>query len=121
MEEKPLIKEETKKLKEKVIIASESSFLLNYWKNTLDIDFEAVSQISELSKKLEKDALNILLIEEDFNSSDIEMLIKSIKEEFPHTKIIIIGESEYRGADGIISELDPQKIKDAINSIKGKK
>ena len=121
VEEKPLIKEETKKLKEKVIIASESSFLLNYWKNTLDIDFEAVSQISELSKKLEKDALNILLIEEDFNSSDIEMLIKSIKEEFPHTKIIIIGESEYRGADGIISELDPQKIKDAINSIKGKK
>ena len=106
--------------KEKIIIASESSFLLNYLKSVLDVEFDTASQITELHKKLNKNGPNILIIEDDFNGADMNVLIKSIKEENPNTKIIIIGEKNYEQADGIISDLNPETINNTIKSVKGK-
>jgi signal transduction histidine kinase/CheY-like chemotaxis protein len=110
---------ETVSKKENIVIASESSFLINYLRNVLDLDFESASQITELNRKLDKNAKNILIIEENFNGADTEHLIESIKSEFPNIKIIVIGEKQYPNADGIISDLNPEEIKQVINSIKG--
>jgi CheY-like chemotaxis protein len=106
--------------KEKIVIASESSFLLNYLKSVLDINFDSASQVTELHKKLNKNALNILIIEDEFNGADMNVLIHSIKQEFPNTKIIVIGDTKYQEADGIISDLNPETIKEIIKNIKGK-
>jgi len=125
-EEQIQSKEESKKQqtiqpqRENIVIASESSFLINYLKNVLDFDFESTSQIIELNKKLDKNAKNVLIIEDNFNGADMENLINSLKSEFPNIKIIVIGEKQYPNTDGIISDLNPQEIKQTINSIKGR-
>ncbi len=100
--------------KEKLIIASESQFLINYFKHILESDFVAANSIKELSKVLDKSSLNIILIEEDFAGSDIEKLINSIKSEYPDAKFIVISERNIENADYILDDLDEEKIKETI-------
>jgi CheY-like chemotaxis protein len=102
-----------------VVIASDSSFLINYLKNLLKTDFKEATNLKELDKTLKKDAKNILIIEEEFNDADTQTLINSIKSEYPNIKIFVIGENEYQNADGIITDLNPENINSIINSIKG--
>jgi CheY-like chemotaxis protein len=106
---------------EKVIIAAESSFLVNYLKNVIKEEFEVARTLKDLDKKLDKNAKNVLIIEDEFNEADMQTLINSIKNDYPNIKIIVIGEREYQNIDGIISDLNPQTINDVINSIKGDK
>jgi len=106
---------------EKIIIATESSFLLNYLKNVLDIDFDSAMQLNELNKKLNEHSNAIILIEDEFNDADMSLLIKSIKQVSLNVKIILIGDRHYDGVDDIIPDLNPEAIKNTINSIKGNK
>ena len=105
--------EETKK-EPKLIIASESQFLINYFRHILNQDFEAVENIKELSQKLDKNGLNIILIEEDFAGSNIEKLIDSIKAEYPNSKFIVITDKKIDQADEILDDLNEDKIKNSI-------
>ena len=97
-----------------IVIAAESHFLLNYIKSIINIDFKEATNLKELSKQLDTNAQNILIIEEDFNEADINTLIESIKKDFPNLKVYVIGEKEYKNADGIISDLNPQTLKQII-------
>jgi len=101
----------------KILIATESSFLQQYFKNVLDFDFEIAANINELTKKIEKGDINALLIEEEFGDLDIKNLIKVIKAEIPGVKVFIIGDKEYPGADGIISDLNPNSIKEILKRL----
>ncbi|NPA87884.1 MAG: response regulator [Epsilonproteobacteria bacterium] len=101
----------------KILIATESSFLQQYFKNVLDFDFEIAGNINELTKKIEKGDISVLIIEEEFGDVDINNLIKVIKGEIPNIKIYIIGEEEYQNADGIISDLNPESIKEILKRL----
>jgi len=103
--------------KEKIIVATESPFLASYFKNVLDFDFETASNVKQLTTKLDPNAKNILLIEEDFNNADLNNLLKIVKAEVPNVKIIIIGETENEFADDIISDLNPENIKSTIKRL----
>ncbi|WP_457561999.1 ATP-binding protein [Caminibacter pacificus] len=103
--------------KEKIIIATESPFLASYFKNILDIKFETATNVKQLTTKLDPNAKNILLIEEDFNNADLTNLLKIVKAEVPNIKIIIIGETENEFADDIISDLNPDNIKSTIKRL----
>ena len=111
--------EETKenKKEQKIILASESSFLANYLKNTLKEDFETATNIKELSKLAKKDNLNIILLEEDFAGADLSQLIPSIKEENPDSIIIAISETDIKNADAVISNLNPEEIEKTIQKV----
>ena len=110
------IKNETPK-ETKLLIASESKFLIDYLKSIINTKFEIASNLNELSKKVNNNT--ILLMEEEFNNADINLLIKSIKKDYPNIKILIIGENEYENIDGIIKDLNPETINSTINQIKG--
>ncbi len=112
----PEIENEIKK-EPKLIIASESQFLINYFKHILNQDFKAAGNIKELSKLLDKNQLNIVLIEEDFAGSDIEKLIDSIKAEYPNTRFIVITERKIENADAILDDLNEDKIKNLIKKV----
>jgi len=101
----------------KIIVATDSPFLGAYFKNILDFDFEIASNVKELSKALDKDALNIVIIEEDFNGADIDELLKIIKEQVKNIKIILIGERQSAYADDIISDLNPDSIKTTLKRL----
>ncbi len=105
--------EESKK-EPKLIIASESPFLINYFKNILNQNFETAENIKELSQKLDKNYLNIILIEEDFAGSNIEKFIDSIKTEYPNSKFIVISDKKIESADEILDDLNEDKIKNII-------
>ncbi|MEO1923218.1 MAG: ATP-binding protein [Nautiliaceae bacterium] len=116
---KPVTESKDEQEKEKnIIIASESSFLINYLKEILNIEFKATTNIKELEKALKKDAKNIVIIEEDFNNVDINTLISNIKSYFNDTIIVVISEKTIPNADKTIEDMDPEKIKALINSIK---
>ena len=107
----------TKPKEKKIILASESSFLANYFKNTLKEDFEIATNLKELSKLAKKDNLNIILLEEDFGGADLETLISSIKEENPDSVIIAITEKNVKNADAIISDLNPEEVEKTIQKV----
>ena len=102
----------------KLIIASESPFLINYFKHILDEDFIPVTNISELSKNLTKDKNYLVIIEDDFAGSNIEKLIDSIKNEFPETKFIVLSERKIDNADIILNDLEEEKIKNSLKALK---
>ena len=102
---------------QKLILASESSFLANYLKNTLKEDFETANNIKELSKLVKKENLNIILLEEEFGGTDLEQLISSIKEENPDTIIIAITEKNIKNADATIADLNPEEIEKTIQRV----
>ncbi|WP_457561359.1 ATP-binding protein, partial [Caminibacter sp.] len=104
-----------------VIIAAESTFLINYLKNLIDIPFETARNIKELDKKLKLNPHATLIIEEEFNDANLEVLINSIKQDYPDIKIFVIGETNYPNANDIISDLNPETIKKIIDKIKGNK
>ena len=111
-------KNEEKNTKEKkIILASESSFLANYLKNTLKENFEIATNLKELSKLAKKDNLNIILLEEDFTGANLEQLISSIKEENPDTIVIAITEKDIKNADAIISDLNPEEIEKTLQKV----
>ena len=111
-------KNEEKSIKEKkIILASESSFLANYLKNTLKENFEIATNLKELSKLAKKDNLNIILLEEDFTGANLEQLISSIKKENPDTIIIAITEKNIKNADAIIEDLNPEEIEKTIQKV----
>ena len=124
-EEPETIPSETKETQEtkeeNIVIAIESSFLLNYLKNILHENFEEARNLKELDKKLKKDAQNILIMEDEFSEADMQALINSIKNDYPNIKIIIIGETQYQNIDGIISDLNPETINTILKSVKGDK
>ena len=66
---------------------------------------------------INKNNINIILIEEDFANADIEKLIESIKKEAPNTKIIVIGEKEVSNADSIIKSLNLEEIKNELKKV----
>ena len=102
----------------KYIIASESPFLVNYIKDSIkDFNFEIASNLKELHNLIDKNGINILLIEEDFANADISKLIESIKKETPNIKIIVISENEIQNADMTITTLNPEEIKNAIKKV----
>ncbi len=109
-------KQNTEKTKKEynLIIASESEFLINYFKQILNQDFKPAETIKELSKLLDKNQLNIVLIEEDFAGSDIEKLIGSIKSIYPNSKFIVISDKKIENADTILDDLNEDKIKNLI-------
>jgi len=96
------------------IIATESEFLGDYLKNSLDFDFTIAKNIKELEKSLNKNSKNIIIIEDDFANADINMLISSIKSKNPNTKILVISENTISNADAIITELNPDIINEEI-------
>ena len=101
----------------KLILASESSFLVNYMKNTLKENFDVATNMQELSKLAKKENLNIILIEEEFGGADLEQLISSIKEENPDTIIIAISEKNIKNADAVIKDLNPIEIEKTIQKV----
>jgi len=117
-QEKNKTPEKTDKKETKLIIATESPFLINYFKHILDEDFAPVTNINELSKSLNKNYKNLILIEDDFAGSDIEKLINSIKIEYPNAKFIIISERKIKNADIVLNDLDTEKIKNSIKALK---
>ena len=102
---------------QKLILASESSFLANYLKNTLKENFEIATNIKELSKFAKKENFNIILLEEDFAGADLEQLISSIKEENPNTVIIAITEKNIENADAVIEDLNPKEVEKIIQKV----
>ncbi len=107
--------------KQHIIVASESTFLFSYLKNIVNFDFDTATNIMELNKKLKKNSENVLIIEDEFNSADMQTLINTIKSEIPKIKIIVIGEKKYKNIDGIISDLNPENIKNILDNLKGTK
>ena len=108
----------TQEPKEKnLIVASESSFFINYLKQILKEDFIVASSIKELSKAINNDKFNIILIEEDFANADIESLINSIKNEAKNVKIIVISDKNIPNADAVIEDLDPEHLEKIIKRL----
>ena len=101
----------------KIILASESSFLTNYLKNTLKEPFDIATTMKELSKLAKKENFNIILLEEDFGGADLEQLISSIKEDNPDTAVIAITEKAVKNADAVISDLNPEEIEKTIQKV----
>ena len=105
-------------MSKKYIIASESPFLINYIKDSItDYTFEIATNLKELNDLINKNNINIILIEEDFANADMERLIESIKKEAPNTKVIIIGEKEISNADSIIKSLNLEEIKNELKKV----
>ena len=116
--EKEVKESKTYTTKEKnLIVASESKFLINYLKQILKEDFTTASSIKELSQVINEEKFNIILLEEDFANADIESLISSIKNDFPDTKVIVIGEKEIPNADAIIQDLNPENLEKIIKRL----
>jgi len=113
------LKSEKSQIKEEknYILATESEFLADYLKNNLDYDLKVAKNIKDLEKLLQKEAKNIILIESDFANMNIEALINSIKSKFPNSKILVISDTQISNADGIISELNPEIIKEKIKKV----
>jgi len=105
------------KKEKKYIIASESLVLINYIKDSLkEYNFETAQNLKELNSLIDKNRINIILIEEDFANADISQLIKTIKNEFPNTKIIVIGENSVEMADAS-TDLNIEDIKNKITKV----
>jgi len=104
-------------LQTNLIVASESSFFVNYLKQILKEDFKIASSIKELSKAINDEKFNIILLEEDFANADIETLIDSIKNDFKNVKIILIGEKTVPNADAIIEDLNPDHLEETIKRL----
>ena len=110
--------ESTNNSKEKnLIVASESTFLTNYLKEILKEDFKIASNIKDLSKMINNDKLNIILMEEDFANADLENLINSIKKDFKNVKVIVIGENQIPNADAVIEDLNPEELEKIIKRL----
>jgi len=109
--------QESNKKKTKIILATESSFLSNYLKNTLKENFDVANNLQELSKLVKKDNLNIILLEEDFAGTNLEQLISSIKEENQNTIVIAITEKNIKNADAVITDLNPEEIEKTIQKV----
>jgi len=107
----------TNKKEINLIVASESPFFINYLKETLKEDFEKASSIKELSKVINNEKFNIILLEEDFAKADIESLINSIKKDFKNVKIVVIGESKVSNADAVIEDLEPNHLEEIIQRL----
>ncbi|EDM23902.1 ATP-binding protein [Caminibacter mediatlanticus] len=101
----------------KIIVATESSFLTKYLKSILEEDFDIASNLNELNKKIDNNT--ILIIEENFNEADMNILINTIKEDYPNIKILVIGDTNYENINGIIQDLNPETLNNAIKKIKG--
>jgi len=115
---KPEISTEIPTKKEtQLILASESSFLINYLKQILKENFLTASSIKELLKAINNKKFNIILIEEDFANADIESLINSLKNDFNDVKVIIIGEKKVPNADAIIEDLNPTNLEKTIKRL----
>ncbi len=99
----------------KLIIASESQFLINYFKNILNKSFTPATNPKELNKNLNKS--DILIIEEDFAGANIEKLINSIKKEYPDVKVIVISEKRIANANALINDLSEEKINSVIKKV----
>jgi len=123
-ENKPAKKEENKiiqsksKKETKLIIATESPFLINYFKHILDENFISATNINELSKSLTKNYTNIILIEDDFAGSDIEKLIDSIKTEYSNSKFIVISDNKIKNADAVLNDLNENEIETLIKRLR---
>ena len=112
------IQQTPQEMSKKYIIASESPFLINYIKDSItDYTFEIATNLKELNDLINKNNINIILIEEDFANADMEKLIESIKKEAPNTKVIIIGEKEISNADSIIKSLNLEEIKNELKKV----
>jgi len=106
------------KTQKKYIIASESSFLINYIKDSLkEFNFEVAQSLKALNTLIDRNKFNIILIEEDFANANISQLIKTIKNEFPNTRIIVIGEQTVKEADGNVTNLNIEEIKNEIKKV----
>ncbi len=103
----------------KYIIASESPFLANYIKDSIqDYNFEIAGNLKELNNLIDKNGKNIILIEEDFANANIQNLIDSIKKEAPNTIILVIGEEQnINNADGVIKSLNLEEIKNELKKV----
>ena len=110
------IQPQPKTSEKKLIIASESPFLINYFKHSLNAELTPATNISELSKNVKNG--DIIIIEDDFANSDIEKLINSIKTEYPDVKFIVISERNIENADAILNDLDEEKIKNTLKAFK---
>jgi len=113
----PEIQKTPSPLQTNLIVASESSFFVNYLQQILKEEFEIASTIKELSKAINNEKLNIILLEEDFANADIETLIDSIKKDFKNVKIILIGERAVSNADAVIEDLNPKHLEDTIKRL----
>ncbi len=114
---KPIEQPNSKSDEKRIIIASESKFLINYLKNVLKEDFDIAMSINELNKKIDNET--ILIIEDNFNEADMNILISTIKQDYPNIKIIVIGDKKYENINDIIPDLNPETINHIINKIKG--
>ena len=99
---------------ENIIIASDTKILADYLKEIIP-KAEIAKNIKELSLLLKPDAKNVVLIEDEFNHSDLSQLIKTLKNN--NTKIIALTEKEV-DSDIILKDLIPENILNAIKKVK---
>ena len=113
------IEEEIQKspTEKQLIVASESPFFINYLKQIIKENFIPASSIKELSKAIDENKLNIIILEEDFANADIKTLIDSIKNEFKNVKIILVSEQEIPNADAVIKDLNPENLQNTIKRL----
>jgi len=99
--------------KENIIIASDVDLLADYLKSIVP-NAQIAKDIKELSLKIDSsNANNIVLLEEGFNNSNIEILINTLRKN-NNVKIIALTDKNVE-ADAVVKELTPETI---LNSIK---
>jgi CheY-like chemotaxis protein len=125
-EEKEIIKiNETSKKEEKnetqqitsnkpnIIIAAEADLLADYLKSIIP-EGKVAKNLKELSKLIETNSNNIVVIEDGFNNSDLAQLIKTLKNN--NIKIIAITDKNVE-ADIILQNLLPDEILQSIQRL----
>jgi DNA-binding response OmpR family regulator len=100
--------------KENIIIASDTDLLAQYLKSIIP-EGKIAKNIKELSSLIQKDAKNIIIIEDEFNNSDLAQLIKTLKNN--NTKIIALTDKNVE-ADIIVKDLLPEHILRSIQKVK---
>jgi signal transduction histidine kinase/CheY-like chemotaxis protein len=102
------------------ILASNSKFLIKYIETALeDMPMRVVGNLKDLlmifHSVVDKDV--IILIEEEFDGEDTDNIISILKKASDKVKVYtILAQKEHPSADGNISDLNPENIR---NSIKG--
>ncbi|GAX87281.1 conserved hypothetical protein [Lebetimonas natsushimae] len=96
-----------------IIIATEADLLADYLQSIIP-DGKVAKNLNELSKLVEYNSNNIVLLEEGFNNSDISQLVKTLKNN--NIKIIAITNKDVE-ADIILKNLLPDNILESIKRL----
>jgi two-component system sensor histidine kinase BarA len=99
----------------KIIIATTSNLLADYIKSIVPEGIIA-KDIKALSNLIDNNVNNILIIEDEFNNSDMSRLVKSLKQN--NVKIIALADKDIEGCDIIIKDLLPENITESIQKVK---